>query len=190
MVFTLGHKSQFFASSLACRCARFALKTYLHTIAHPLFPSTVTTMIIIPHYLHPQSHDPLRGMYDAVFRPDRPPSPPAKAPGPPLLLGDTEEEPKKQPDGVTADAVDEAENDGGAGAGAGDVTPFLPDERLTLEEAVWMYTAGGAVAAGAEERLGAIRPGFLADLTVVEVQGGGERLLENPRSGNSGVKYL
>ena len=61
------------------------------------------------------------------------------------------------------------------------MTPFLPDERLTLEEAVWMYTAGGALAAGAEDRLGAIRPGLLADLTVVDAEGGGQRLLEDPR---------
>lgn len=99
-------------------------------------------------------------MYDAVFRPDKPPSPPGS-----LLVGDTEEA-KKQPsnDGVTDD-----------------VTPFLPDECLTLEEAVWMYTTGGALAAGAEDRLGAIRPGMLADLTVVEVEGGGQGLLQDPR---------
>ncbi|CAN0287714.1 unnamed protein product, partial [Hapterophycus canaliculatus] len=81
-----------------------------------------------------ETHDPFRGIYDAIFRPDSRSS----------------------------------------------VSPFLPDERLTLEEAVWIYTAGGAVAAGTEDRLGAIRPGFLADLTVVEVPGGGEKLLENP----------
>lgn len=67
------------------------------------------------------------------------------------------------------------------GDSCSEVSSFLPHERLTLEEAVWMYTAGGAVAAGAEDRLGAIRPGFLADLTVVQVQEGGEKLLENPR---------
>lgn len=58
---------------------------------------------------------------------------------------------------------------------------FLPDEQLTLEEAVWMYTAGGAIAAGKEKRLGAIQPGFLADLTVLEVEGGAEKLLEDAR---------
>lgn len=59
---------------------------------------------------------------------------------------------------------------------------FLPDERLSLEEAVWIYTAGGAVAAGEEKRLGSIEPGFLADLTVLELEGGGaEKLLENAR---------
>lgn len=110
-------------------------------------------------------------MYDAVFRPDRPPSPPGS-----LLVGDTET--KKQPkyDGVGGD-TDDAESGGGGGG----VKPFLPDERLTLEEAVWMYTVGGALAAGAEDRLGAIRPGLLADLTVVEVEGGGQRFLEDPR---------
>lgn len=59
---------------------------------------------------------------------------------------------------------------------------FLPDERLSLEEAVWIYTAGGAIAAGEEKRLGSIEPGFLADLTVLELEGGGaEKLLENAR---------
>ena len=116
-------------------------------------------------------------MYDAVFRPDKPPAPPAS------LLGGDSEGTTKQPgsdgvDGVTAGAES---GGGGGGCGGGDVTPFLPDERLTLEEAVWMYTAGGAIAAGAEDRLGAIRPGRLADLTVVEVEGGGQRLLEDPR---------
>lgn len=58
---------------------------------------------------------------------------------------------------------------------------FLPDERLTLEEAVWIYTAGGAIAAGEEKRLGAIQPGFMADLTVLEIEGGAEKLLEDAR---------
>ena len=71
------------------------------------------------------------------------------------------------------------------------MTPFQPNERLTLEEAVWMYTAGGAVAAGVEDRLGVIRPGSLADLTIIEVEGGGAGLLENPRSVcvNSPTRY-
>lgn len=63
----------------------------------------------------------------------------------------------------------------------GRVDPFLPDERLTLEEAVWMYTAGGAIAAGMEDRVGVIRPGFLADLTILEVEGGAQALLDKPR---------
>lgn len=43
-----------------------------------------------------------------------------------------------------------------------------PDERLTMEEAVAHYTAGGARAAGAERELGAIRPGYRADLVVFD----------------------
>lgn len=108
-----------------------------------------------------------------MFRPDKPPSPPGS-----ILLADTGKT-KEQP---SNDGVDIVTDDTRSGGGRGDVTPFLPDERLTVEEAVWMYTAGGALAAGAEDRLGAIRPGRLADLTVVQVEGGAERLLENPRS--------
>lgn len=129
-------------------------------------------------------------MYDAVFRPDSPPSPPGSLP--PHGNGE-EEEAGKQPGGDGGDgASDEAANSGsggdGGGVGGGGVKPFLPDERLTLEEAVWMYTAGAASAAGAEARLGAIRPGLLADLSVVEVEGGGEALLENPRLVSAGTQ--
>lgn len=76
---------------------------------------------------------------------------------------------------------------GGGGTGlqggvwTGAVKSFLPEERLTLEEAVWIYTAGGAAAAGEEKALGVIRPGFLADLTVLEVNGGAKKLLDDPR---------
>lgn len=127
-------------------------------------------------------------MYDAVFRPDRPPPPPS--PIPPLLPEDSGEREKEQ-GRVAANEVESSARRGDRGGGGAEaeaeagVTPFLAAERLTLEEAVWIYTAGAAAAAGAEERFGAIRPGFSADLTVVEVPGGGERLLEDPRLGNS-----
>ena len=61
------------------------------------------------------------------------------------------------------------------------VDPFLPDERLTLEEAIWIYSAGGAYAAGMEDKLGVVKEEFMADLTILEVDGGVEALLENPR---------
>lgn len=93
-----------------------------------------------------QNQDPLQGIYDAVFRPNKRSESSASEP-----------------------------NEFG-------VDPFLPDERLTLEEAVRMYSAGGAFAAGMEDKLGAIEEGFMADLTIVEVEGGAEALLENPRS--------
>lgn len=63
------------------------------------------------------------------------------------------------------------------------VQSFLPEEKLTLEEAIWMYTAGGAFAAGEEHRLGALRPGYSADFTVVQVKGGVESLTKVPRYG-------
>lgn len=113
-------------------------------------------------------------MYDAVFRPDKPPSSPVDQ------VGAT-----TQPSGDDTDDVanDETGNSGGGGgASASGVTAFMRDECLTLEEAVWMYTAAGAFAAGAEARIGTIRPGFLADLTVFEVEGGCESLLKDPRS--------
>lgn len=135
------------------------------------------------HRSPPQTHDPFRGIYDAVFRPDGRSS----SAIPPLPVDIKVEQ--LSPSNVGEEGVREETNNSGGGGGGGEgdnsgsvVSSFLPDERLTLEEAVWIYTAGGAVAAGADGRLGAVRPGFLADLTVVEVQGGGDELLENPRS--------
>lgn len=75
------------------------------------------------------------------------------------------------------DDDDDGRGDGNDGA----PQAFLPDEKLTLEDAVWIYTAGGAVAASEEVRLGALRPGFLADMTIVEVDGGGQALLDDAR---------
>jgi predicted amidohydrolase YtcJ len=43
-----------------------------------------------------------------------------------------------------------------------------PDQRLTLDESLRGFTAGAARAAFAEDRLGMLRPGFRADLTVVD----------------------
>ncbi len=45
---------------------------------------------------------------------------------------------------------------------------WYPAERLTLWEALHAYTTGPAWAAGMEDRLGQLRPGFLADLIVLE----------------------
>jgi predicted amidohydrolase YtcJ len=49
----------------------------------------------------------------------------------------------------------------------GDAPPFLPEQALTLEEAVAAATAGGAAAAGLAGELGVIRPGARADLAVL-----------------------
>jgi predicted amidohydrolase YtcJ len=43
-----------------------------------------------------------------------------------------------------------------------------PDQRLTLDEALRAHTAGSAHAAFAEDRLGVLRPGLRADVTVVD----------------------
>jgi hypothetical protein len=43
-----------------------------------------------------------------------------------------------------------------------------PEQRLTLQEALLGYTQGPAYAAGMEDRLGMLAPGYLADLIVLE----------------------
>jgi predicted amidohydrolase YtcJ len=45
---------------------------------------------------------------------------------------------------------------------------WLPEQRLTLEEALVAFTQGPAYTAGMETRLGRLMPGFLADLVVLE----------------------
>jgi hypothetical protein len=57
---------------------------------------------------------------------------------------------------VTRRTIDGANPDG-----------WMPQERITLEETLRAYTLGGATAAFEEDRLGALRPGMLADLTVL-----------------------
>ena len=44
---------------------------------------------------------------------------------------------------------------------------WYPEERLTVEEAVWAYTVGAAYAGGTESSQGSITPGKLADLVVL-----------------------
>ena len=43
-----------------------------------------------------------------------------------------------------------------------------PEQRLTLEEALRGFTAGSAYAAFAEDRLGILKPGMRADVTIVD----------------------
>lgn len=45
---------------------------------------------------------------------------------------------------------------------------FLPEERLSFAEALWLYTGGAAYACGAEARLGRIEPGCAADFVVLD----------------------
>jgi predicted amidohydrolase YtcJ len=45
---------------------------------------------------------------------------------------------------------------------------WFPEQRLTVGEALAGFTAGPAFAAGMDDRLGQLCPGFLADLIVLE----------------------
>ncbi len=45
---------------------------------------------------------------------------------------------------------------------------WYPEQKLTLHEALAAYTRGAAYAANAEDRLGKLAPGYLADLIVLE----------------------
>jgi predicted amidohydrolase YtcJ len=45
---------------------------------------------------------------------------------------------------------------------------WYPAERVTIRTALEAYTAGPAYAAGTDDRLGRLRPGYLADLVVLE----------------------
>ncbi len=45
--------------------------------------------------------------------------------------------------------------------------PWLPDQALTLTQALWAYTVGAAYAGGQEARQGSLGPGKLADLVVL-----------------------
>lgn len=51
---------------------------------------------------------------------------------------------------------------------AGSPHPWMPDQRLTREEALRAFTAGAAFAAHAERRRGMIRAGYDADLTAFD----------------------
>lgn len=46
-------------------------------------------------------------------------------------------------------------------------SPWLPDQALTLRDALYAYTAGAAFAGGQEDRQGSLTPGKLADLVVL-----------------------
>jgi predicted amidohydrolase YtcJ len=52
--------------------------------------------------------------------------------------------------------------------GSPGVDGWYPEQRLTVEEALHGYTTGPAYAAGMEDRLGRLLPGFLADLLVLD----------------------
>jgi predicted amidohydrolase YtcJ len=48
-----------------------------------------------------------------------------------------------------------------------DGTAFFPEQRLSREEALRTYTLNGAYAAFQEDLLGSLKPGKLADITVL-----------------------
>src|SRR5450755_4146867 len=54
------------------------------------------------------------------------------------------------------------------GASGGEAEPFLPEQGLSLAEALGAYTAGSAYVNHLDDRTGAIEPGMLADLTVLD----------------------
>jgi len=53
--------------------------------------------------------------------------------------------------------------DGGPG-----VDGWIPEQRLTLQDAIAGFTTGAAYAAGREGSLGRLAPGYLADLVVLD----------------------
>jgi predicted amidohydrolase YtcJ len=60
-------------------------------------------------------------------------------------------------------AVTRQRADGSPGADG-----WHPEARLTVDEALRGYTIGAAYAAGMEDRLGRLAPGYLADLVLLE----------------------
>ncbi len=54
-------------------------------------------------------------------------------------------------------------------SGFPDPDGWYPEQRLTVHEALTAYTQGSAYAAGMEDRLGTLAPGYLADLIVLEI---------------------
>ncbi|HHE72382.1 MAG TPA: amidohydrolase, partial [Chloroflexi bacterium] len=53
-------------------------------------------------------------------------------------------------------------------SGAPGLEGWYPQQRLTLSEALQAYTYGAAYAAGQEDRLGRLAPGYYADLVVLD----------------------
>ncbi|HEX9371699.1 MAG TPA: amidohydrolase family protein, partial [Roseiflexaceae bacterium] len=58
---------------------------------------------------------------------------------------------------------------------------IAPEQAIGVEQALWCFTAGSALAGGEERRLGRLAPGFLADLAILSgdpLAAPVERLLE------------
>jgi len=45
---------------------------------------------------------------------------------------------------------------------------WIPEQKITLQQAIQAYTVGAAYAAGWEDRVGQLKPGYLADLIVLD----------------------
>jgi hypothetical protein len=52
--------------------------------------------------------------------------------------------------------------------GSPGIDGWYPEQRLSMQQAIEGYTLGAAYAAGMEDRLGKLAPGYLADLIVLE----------------------
>jgi len=59
-------------------------------------------------------------------------------------------------------AVNRVEDDGTPQGG------WLPGQRLTIDEALALYTVNPAKAVGIQERFGSLRPGMAADLVILD----------------------
>ncbi|CAM9595850.1 unnamed protein product [Discosporangium mesarthrocarpum] len=132
-----------------------------------------------------ETQNPLKGMYDAVFRPDHhlanfAGGTAGGAVGPAEGGRDAVQQQRELPPQHPFDE-DRKEGEGGEGT---DTKPLVPkeeevfglEERLSIGEAVWLYTRGAAAAAGEEGRLGSLEEGYLADMTVID----DARILEEP----------
>ena len=52
--------------------------------------------------------------------------------------------------------------------GSPGIDGWYPEQRLSMQQAIQAYASGAAYAAGLEDRLGKLTPGYLADLIVLE----------------------
>jgi len=85
-----------------------------------------------------------------------------RAAGIPLALGSDAPVDTADPLRILHAAVNRRDDQGDPAEG-----PWLPDQALTLTQALWGYTVGAAYAGGQEARQGSLAPGKLADLVVL-----------------------
>ncbi len=85
-----------------------------------------------------------------------------RAAGIPLALGSDAPVDTADPLRILHAAVTRRDDQGDPAEG-----PWLPDQALTLTQALWGYTVGAAYAGGQEARQGSLAPGKLADVVVL-----------------------